>query len=157
MKAAEASLKLYQTRDESSINLSKISRNKVKAAADCRSSSDVLVKFYKNVLKDFQTQGKAVEDDRIIPEALGESSSSFFNFPDTRWSSRRLNKIYRLEVLVKAAENIRNFQCAGLTQTNLYKISLDWVKRLFTWNIKTCFLWKIKKINVVCCKFCLAL
>ena len=38
----------------------------------------MLGKTYKNVLKDFQTQGKAVEDDRIHPEALGESSSRFF-------------------------------------------------------------------------------
>ena len=31
--------------------------------------------------------------------------------------------------------------------------------RWFTWNVKTCFLWKIKKkiLNVVCYKLCLAL
>ena len=33
------------------------------------------------------------------------------------------------------------------------------LSRWFTWNIKTCFLWKIKKnnFNVVCYKFCYAL
>ena len=62
--------------------------------------------------------------------------------------------------ITTAADDILNFFFLIIQRKQVLVFHVNCVpSRHFTWNIKTCFLWKIKKIkiNVVCYKFCLAL
>ena len=83
---------------------------------------------------------------------FSEKTSLDISCESSAWQMIHMKCLSRLVISEKKK---KNFECC------LLQILLG-ASRRFTWNVKTCFLWKRKKkifecLNVICYKFCLAL